>query len=87
MIHMDNLTFRYDRETPDILNGISLTIGEGTHVALLGPNACGKTTLIKHLNGLLFPAAGSVHVDGMVTTDSAAIAALVLLNIGLRVVA
>lgn len=73
MIRVDNLTFRYDREAPDVLNGISLRIEEGTHTALLGPNGCGKTTLIKHLNGLLFPVAGSVHVDGMVTTDSASI--------------
>jgi len=73
MIRVDNLTFRYDREAPDVLNGISLTIGEGTHIALLGPNGCGKTTLIRHLNGLLLPAAGSVQVDGMVTTDTAAI--------------
>jgi len=73
MIRIDNLTFRYDREAPDVLNGISLTIGEGTHIALLGPNGCGKTTLIKHLNALLFPVTGSVHVDGMVTTDTASI--------------
>ncbi len=73
MIRVDNLTFRYDQEAPVILNGISLTIGEGMHVALLGPNGCGKTTLIKHLNGLLFPVAGSVQVDGMVTTDTASI--------------
>jgi energy-coupling factor transporter ATPase len=70
MIRVDKLTFRYDREAPVILDGISLTIGEGTHVALLGPNGCGKTTLIKHMNALLFPAAGSVHVDGMMTTDT-----------------
>jgi biotin transport system ATP-binding protein len=73
MIHVDNLTFRYDRETPDVLSGISLTIGEGEHIALLGPNGCGKTTLIKHLNALLFPTAGSVQVDGMITTDSASV--------------
>lgn len=73
MICVDNLTFRYDREAPDVLNGISLTIGEGMHIALLGPNGCGKTTLIKHLNALLSPVAGAVHVDGMVTTDAASI--------------
>ncbi len=73
MIRIDNLTFRYDREAPYILSGVSLTIGEGTHTALLGPNGCGKTTLIKHLNALLFPAAGSVQVDGMATTDTASI--------------
>ena len=73
MIRVDNLTYRYNPEAPNILNGISLTIDEGTHIALLGPNGCGKTTLIKHLNALLFPAAGSVHVDGMITTDTASI--------------
>ncbi len=70
MIRADNLTFRYDREAPDVLNGISLTIREGEHIALLGPNGCGKTTLIKHLNALQLPTAGSVQVDGMLTTDS-----------------
>lgn len=73
MIRIDNLIYRYDREAPNVLNGITLTIGEGTHIALLGPNGCGKTTLIKHLNALLFPTAGSIQVDGMVTTDAASI--------------
>jgi energy-coupling factor transporter ATPase len=73
MIRVDNLTFRYSPEASAVLNGISFTIEEGTHVALLGPNGCGKTTLIKHLNALLVPAAGSVQVDGMVTTDTTAI--------------
>jgi len=73
MIRVDNLFYRYEQEGPDILGGISLTIEEGMHLALLGPNGCGKTTLIKHLNALLFPSAGSVQVDGLATTDAAAI--------------
>ncbi len=73
MIRVDNLSFRYDRAAPAVLNGLSLTIGEGAYIALLGPNGCGKTTLIRHLNALLFPAAGSVRVDGMLTTDAAAV--------------
>jgi biotin transport system ATP-binding protein len=73
MIRVEDLVYRYDREAPEILRGIRLTIEEGTHTALIGPNGCGKTTLIKHLNALLFPTAGSVHVDGMITTDTAAV--------------
>ena len=73
MIRVENLVYRYDEETPEILGGITLTIGEGTHTALIGPNGCGKTTLVKHLNALLFPATGSVRVDGMITTDNASV--------------
>ena len=47
------------------LFGVDLTIERGTRVALLGPNGAGKTTLVHHLNGLLTPGAGSVHVAGL----------------------
>jgi len=70
MILVENLVSRYDREGPEVLTGVSHTFAEGTHTALIGPNGCGKTTLIKHLNALLFPIAGKVSVDGMMTTDA-----------------
>ena len=70
MIRVENLIYRYDAGAPDCLQGISLDIEEGVHTALVGPNGSGKTTLIKHLNALLFPAAGTVCVDGMMTTDA-----------------
>ncbi|MGH3998625.1 MAG: energy-coupling factor ABC transporter ATP-binding protein [Pseudonocardiaceae bacterium] len=44
------------------LEGINLTVQPGERVALLGPNGAGKTTLVLHLNGVLRPASGSVHV-------------------------
>ena len=73
MIRVEELFYRYDRKAPDVLRGVSLAFAEGAHTALIGPNGCGKTTLIKHLNALLFPTAGSVSVDGMKTIDTASV--------------
>jgi biotin transport system ATP-binding protein len=73
MIRVEGLFYRYDREPPDVLRGVNVLFSEGEHTALIGPNGCGKTTLIKHLNALLFPTAGSVSVDGMKTTDTTSV--------------
>ncbi|HEX8683710.1 MAG TPA: ABC transporter ATP-binding protein [Ardenticatenaceae bacterium] len=53
---------------PAALNGLSLEVREGEFVALAGPNGGGKTTFAKHLNGLLRPASGAVHLFGEPTT-------------------
>ncbi|MGW4202226.1 energy-coupling factor ABC transporter ATP-binding protein [Streptomyces sp. NPDC004726] len=47
------------------LFGVDLTVGRGERVALLGPNGAGKTTLVLHLNGILEPGVGTVHVAGL----------------------
>lgn len=52
---------------PAALKNISLVIGEGEFVAIMGRNASGKTTLVKHFNGLLKPTKGLVVVDGIDT--------------------
>lgn len=43
---------------------MSLTIPRGRIIGLLGPNGCGKSTLIKMINGLLMPTSGSVYING-----------------------
>lgn len=49
------------------LAGISLTVQPGEFVALVGPNGGGKSTLARHLNGLLRPQQGTVTVQGQPT--------------------
>lgn len=65
MIRIENLSYTYKLETAPSLYNINLCIGEGEHIALIGPNGCGKTTLIRHLNALLLPTGGEVSIDGL----------------------
>lgn len=48
---------------------VNLDIAEGQFVAIVGHNGCGKSTLAKHLNGLLLPKTGDVEVCGYSTKD------------------
>lgn len=67
MIKISNLTYAYENHVQAALQSIDLEIGEGEYIALIGPNGCGKTTLIRHLNALLLPTGGSVEIDGLNT--------------------
>jgi len=57
------------------LKNVSLRIDEGEFVAIMGRNASGKTTLVKHFNRLLTPTKGRVKIDG-IDTGGATIAEL-----------
>lgn len=47
------------------LRGVSIDVYEGEFLAVMGRTGCGKTTLLKHLNGLLKPSKGRVTVNGL----------------------
>ncbi|HSE96276.1 MAG TPA: ABC transporter ATP-binding protein [Methylomirabilota bacterium] len=51
------------RDVP-VLRGVSLAVGPGEIVALVGANGAGKTTTLRAIAGLLAPAAGEIHFDG-----------------------
>ena len=56
LIQAENITFGYSKRT--ILHDVSFSIRKGEIVSLLGPNGCGKTTLLKILLGLFRPGNG-----------------------------
>ncbi|MCX5882748.1 MAG: ABC transporter ATP-binding protein, partial [Deltaproteobacteria bacterium] len=63
MITIDNLSFRYHANSPKILDGICLNIGEGERVLIAGKNGAGKTTLSKIISGLI-PRVESGFIEG-----------------------
>ncbi|WP_440952912.1 ATP-binding cassette domain-containing protein [Methanococcoides sp. FTZ1] len=66
-IDVKDLSFSYGKgkAATSVLKDVSFSIDKGESVGIVGKVGCGKTTLIKHLNGLLMPDSGSVTVDGM----------------------
>jgi ABC-type multidrug transport system fused ATPase/permease subunit len=58
-----NVWFRYPGSSEDVLRGVDLEIGFGQNVAIVGPNGCGKTTLVSLVPRLLEPTSGAVLVD------------------------
>ena len=52
-----------------VFEDMNLTVEEGSFVAILGTNGCGKSTLAKHFNSTLLPTGGKVYVCGIDTSD------------------
>lgn len=68
MIECRGVSFSYDGAAP-ALDGVDLNIEDGEFFCILGGNGSGKSTFAKHLNALLQPDAGTVHIDGMDASD------------------
>ena len=70
-IEVKDLAFQYPgpEEEPGIrvFQGLNLTIEQGSFVAILGRNGCGKSTLAKEFNGINLPSGGAVYVFGLDT--------------------
>ena len=72
-ICVEHLAYTYPGvdNTPGVavFEDLNLQIEEGSFVAVLGGNGCGKSTLAKHFNSILLPCGGSVSVFGLNTSD------------------
>lgn len=62
MISVEGVVKRFGEEL--VLNGVSLYVGEGEVVGVVGPNGCGKTTLLRIIAGIEEPDEGRVEVTG-----------------------
>ena len=63
-IELNHVSFRYEPDIPDVLSDLSLKIGAGEYVAVVGRTGCGKSTLVRLLLGFERPRRGSVLYDG-----------------------
>jgi branched-chain amino acid transport system ATP-binding protein len=62
MLQLDNVTVRFGGLTA--VNGVSLSVGTGDVVGLVGANGAGKTTLFNAISGLVRPTGGKIMFDG-----------------------
>lgn len=64
-IEFQNIRFRYQPDTPEVLNNLTLSVKAGEFIGITGPSGSGKSTLTKLLQRLYVPQHGQVIIDGM----------------------
>ena len=73
IISAQNLAYTYpgldDQNGVVVFEDLNLEVEEGSFVAILGTNGCGKSTLAKHFNSILLPTGGKVYVCGIDTAN------------------
>ena len=62
-IEINNVSFRYEEDTPYVLTNLSLSIRAGEYVAIVGRTGCGKSTLVRLLLGFEKPERGGIFYD------------------------
>lgn len=67
IIEIRNCTAAYGNNK--VLSGVSLTVEKGEFVVIIGTSGCGKTTLLKMMNGLVIPVEGEVRINGESLTE------------------
>lgn len=70
ILQVENLTYSYYDTIPALVD-VSLSVGKGERLAVIGSNGSGKSTLLHIMNGLIFPRSGSVCLEGRQVTEKA----------------
>jgi ABC-type nitrate/sulfonate/bicarbonate transport system ATPase subunit len=63
-----SMVFGRGNDSVNVLDDISIEVGEGEFVCLLGPSGCGKSTMLNVIAGFLSPTKGQVRIDGQTVT-------------------
>ncbi len=63
-IELNNVSFRYNENMPNVVDDMSLKIRPGQYVAIVGSTGCGKSTLMRIMLGFETPQRGAVYFDG-----------------------
>ncbi len=63
-IELNNVSFRYSEDMPNVVDDLSLKIRPGQYVAIVGRTGCGKSTLMRLLLGFETPQKGAIYYDG-----------------------
>ncbi len=70
MIRAEKLSFSYAQHPEHgVLRDLDISLEQGSFVALLGHNGCGKSTFAKHMNGILLPTGGKLWVGDLTTAQ------------------
>lgn len=63
-IELNNVSFRYNDNMPNVIDNMSIKIRPGQYVAIVGKTGCGKSTLMRLLLGFEKPQKGAIYYDG-----------------------
>ncbi len=69
VIELKDVTFRYDKGLPDVIKGLSFSVGKGELFCLVGGNGTGKSTALSLISGLNRPCGGEIFIQGKSILD------------------
>jgi len=68
-LELDDVWFKYEKDLPDVIKGLSFKVGKGEFLAILGGNGTGKTTALSLISGISKPYRGKVTLEGKLRSE------------------